>query len=278
MKIENLACPSCGAPLPINFSMNQPVECSNCGSSLLATELAIDQTIHCPNCRTINLADRRFCSSCGEPLKVDCILCHTANKIGVVFCANCGAHMEHARARRDQLLETRRKLKEERDQMLREKTARQQAEKLQRLLDQLDEPANHDFAIYQIKQMGADAVDALIETLLNDTDPDARYGSARALGQICQHHDLKGWIKAKSTKALIKVLADPEPAVRYWSVDALAQCQAQTAVEPLAGLLKDKHEGVRARARQALEQIGGELAQDILARAEKGGLFRWIKR
>jgi hypothetical protein len=278
MKIENLACPNCGAALPVDFSPNKPIECTNCGSSLLATDVAVDQTLRCTKCGVINPADRRFCSGCGEPLKTDCILCHTANKIGTVYCANCGAHMEHARTKRDELLEIRRKLKEEREQILREKTARQQAEKLQRLLDELDEPENHDFAIHQIKQMGAGAVEALIETLLNDRDPDARYGSARALGQICCHHDLKGFMKAKSTKALMKALTDAEPSVRYWSVDALAKCQAQAAVEPLAVLLKDKHQGVRQRAREALEQIGGERAQDILARADKRGLLGWIKR
>jgi hypothetical protein len=277
MKIETLACPHCGAPFPGDFAPNKPIKCTNCGASLIATGLPVDQSLTCPNCRTLNTAERRFCLSCGEPLKADCILCHTANPIGTVHCANCGAHMSYARTKRQQLLDERRRLREERGQLLKEKTARQRTEKLQLLLADLDEPEKHEFAIFQLNQMGVDAVEGLIETLLNDPDPDARYGSAIALGQICGHHDTKVLIKAKAAKALVKALTDPEAPVRYWSVDALAKCQAPAAVEPLAALLKDGHEGVRQRTRLALQQIGGERAEELLTQADNRGLLGWIK-
>jgi hypothetical protein len=181
--------------------------------------------------------------------------------------------MDLARARRQQMLEDRRRLQKERGQLLQQKTLRQQAERLQRLLADLDEPKNHDFAIYQINQMGEAAVQPLIETLLNDDDPDARYGSARALGQICSQYEVKGLIKGRSIKALIKALEDREPAVRYWSADALGKCGSQTAIDPLAALLKDRHEGVRECAERALHQLAGEQAAEIIKKSR--GILGW---
>ena len=139
-----------------------------------------------------------------------------------------------------------------------EKEARQKEEKLQRLLDALDEPENHSFAIFQLNQMGLDAINPLIETLLHDDDPDARYGSARALGQICSEKEIKGLIKGRAIKALIKSLADDEPAVRFWSAEALGKfrgTQGKRGIEPLSALLKDPHEGVRRQAQRSLQQI-----------------------
>jgi HEAT repeat protein len=175
------------------------------------------------------------------------------------------------------MLEKRRKLRQERTQAFETKEARQKAEKLQRLLADLDEPENHDFAIYQINRMGVEAIEALIETLLTDHDPDARYGSARALGQICNEHQVKALIKARATKALVTALEDQEPAVRYWSAHALGKCGSQTAVKPLAALLKDEHEGVRQQARRALEKIGGKHVQEIFEAQDSKGIFNWIR-
>ncbi len=280
MKIEELACSNCGAPLPGDFVPNQQIECANCGSIFIATGPEVDDdTITCPGCRTVNDAEKRFCSSCGEALKVDCILCHTQNKVGITHCVTCGAHLERARAKRERSLEKKRQLQQERSQRLKEKKARQKEEKLKKLLDDLDEPENHAFAIYQINQMGVDAVKALIETLLNDTDPDARYGSARALGQICSEHDVKGLIKAKAAKALVTALVDSEAAVRYWSADALGKFGGKIAIEPLAALLNDPHPGVRKQARHTLQAIGGKRVSELLAKTDKKskGLMGWIK-
>ncbi len=278
MKIEKLSCPSCGAPLSGNFSPNQQIECNGCGVPLMLTHLDTDNPIFCPQCRTLNSNEVRFCINCGHRLKVECILCYTQNRIDATYCAKCGAHMEQAKARRRKLQEKRRRLVLERDRAFREKEARQKQEKLERLLADLDEPENHDFAIYQINQMGVEAMEALIETLLQDDDPDARYGSAIALGQICTEQEIKVLNKARALKALIKALSDPEPAVRYWTADALGKFKNHLAIEPLATLLKDPHEGVREQARVSLQKVGGPRVQEILAQAKAKGLLGWIKR
>jgi hypothetical protein len=277
MKITELACPNCGASLGGGFTPNQEIHRQHCGSVFLAEDLAAPKTVICPNCRTINPIEERFCAKCGDSLKMGCILCHTENPVGTVYCTNCGAHLEHARARRKTMQMERQKLWEERNRLFKEKETRQRAEKLQRLLEDLDEPQNHEFAIYQKNPLGEEAIEALIETMLKDDDPDARYGSARALGQICSEHQIKTFIKAKAAKALIQALDDREQAVRYWAANALGKCHNQTAVEPLAKLLGDKHDGVRQQAKRALERIGGPRAEEILAQAERKGPLKWFK-
>ncbi len=277
MKIEELACPNCGAALKENFSPGQQIECGSCGSVFIASELEAPTSIACPGCRTINPIAERYCAKCGNPLKIDCVLCQTENLIGMVYCSNCGANLEQARSRRQKMQDEWQKIHQERARLFKEKEVRQQAEKLQQLIEALDEPENHDFAIYQINQLGATAIDALLETLAHDDDVDARYGSARALGNICSDHNVKGLNKARVVKTLISALADAEPAVRYWAANALGKCKAPTAIEPLAPLLKDKHTGVRQQAARAIERIGGERAAEILAQHEKKGLFNWIK-
>jgi HEAT repeat protein len=151
--------------------------------------------------------------------------------------------------------ETRRRLQTERLEVLKEKEARQQRERIERLINALDEPENHEFAIFQLDQIGDEAVEALIEALLKDDDPDARYGSAIALGRICAEHDIKVLNKAKAIQALIKALTDPEAAVRFWSAEALGKVKSPLAREPLKALLKDSHQGVRQQARLSLERL-----------------------
>jgi HEAT repeat protein len=51
-------------------------------------------------------------------------------------------------------------------------------------LDDLDEPANHPFAVYCLNQLGSEAVEPLMNLLRTDDDPDARFGAAHALGGI----------------------------------------------------------------------------------------------
>jgi uncharacterized Zn finger protein (UPF0148 family) len=284
MRVKELDCPKCGAPLT-DFAPNKQIECGNCGAVFIAEDITAPSTVLCQNCQTINPINERYCTSCGESLKIDCILCHTENSIETVFCANCGAHLKNALSQREKRRTDRQKLRAEQQRLYEEKEARQRVEKLQRLLDDLDEPENHDFAIYQINQMGEMAIEALVETVLEDDDPDARYGSARAMGQICQEHQIKPLIKARASRALVQALGDHEPAVRYWSADALGKCGSQVAVEPLASLLKDKHQGVRKQARRSLCQIGGERVAQILnqphQKSEKSvqqkGLIDWIK-
>lgn len=258
MKIERLACPSCGGSLSGDFLPQKKFECPSCGSALLITDLATDQTVNCPQCHTPNREEMRYCTNCGVSLKVDCVLCQTTNRVDVVYCAHCGAHLERARAKRLEMQEIRRRLQTERLEILKEKEARQQQERLERLITALDEPENHEFAIFQLNQMGDEAVEALVETLLNDGDPDARYGSAIALGRMCAEHELRVLNKAKATQALIKALADPEPAVRFWSAEVLGRFKSPLTREPLASLLKDPHPGVRQQVRRSLERLAGD--------------------
>lgn len=255
MKIERLACPSCGGSLSGDFLPNKKFECPSCGSALLITDLVTGQTIACPQCHTPNREEMRHCTNCGESLKVDCVLCHTANRIDVVYCAHCGAHMERARAKRSEMLETRRRLQTERLEVLKEKEARQQQERLERLITALEEPENHEFAIFQLNQIGDEAIEPLVEALLHEADPDVRYGSAIALGRLCAEHDIKVLNKAKVTQALIKGLVDPEPSVRFWSAEALGKFKNLLAREPLVALLKDPHPGVRQQARRSLDKL-----------------------
>lgn len=279
MQLQELACPNCNAVLPADVFSGQQIQCNSCDSTFVVSLPDHNQKpVVCPQCRAVNAAEIRYCTGCGQSLKIDCILCHTSNPIGTVHCTNCGAHLAHARAKREKIQRKKRKLQQERMQRLKEKKIRQQEEKLQTLLDALDEPENHDFAIYQINQMGVNAVEALVETLLHDSDPDARYGSARALGQICSEHNVKGLIKARASKALTQALTDSEAAVRYWSVDALNKCRSQAAVEALAPLLQDPHEGVRKHTRYALEIIDGERARQLLEADKSKGFLGWIKR
>lgn len=254
MKIERVACPSCGASLSGDFLPNKQFECPHCNSTLLLTDLETDQTIICRQCRAPNREEMRFCSNCGASLRLDCVLCHTSNRIDAVYCAHCGAHVERARAKRMEMQQTRLLLQTERLQALKEKEARQQQERLERLIEALDEPENHDLAIFQLNQLGYEAIDALIETLLGNDDPDARYGSAIALGRICAEHEIKVLNKAKAIQALIKALNDREPAVRFWSAEAMGKFTSPLTREPLKALLKDPHPGVRQQARRSLDQ------------------------
>lgn len=277
MKLEKLACPSCGAPITGDFAPNQQIECNSCGVPLMLTQVETESPIFCPGCRTLNSDEVRFCTHCGNRLKTECILCHEENRIDTTYCAKCGVHIEHARAKRRRLQETRQRLEREREEKFREKEARQKQERLEMLLAELDEPENHDFAIYRINQMGADAVDGLIETMLNDHDPDARYGSARALGQICVEQEIRTLNKARTVKGLIKALEDREPAVRYWAAEALGKYGSKLAIEPLAGLLKDPHEGVRGQALSSLHEIGGDQVQQLIEANRAKGFLGWLK-
>src|SRR5262245_27353421 len=114
MKIERLACPSCGGSLSGDFLPNKQFECPSCGSALLLTDLETDETVSCPECRTTNREEMRYCSNCGLSRKMDCVLCHTPNRIDIVYCVHCGAHLQRAKAKRMEMLEVRQRLRAER--------------------------------------------------------------------------------------------------------------------------------------------------------------------
>ncbi len=279
MRIEKIVCPNCQAPLTGDFVPNQKIECSHCHTPLIVTHLDQNQPIVCPQCRTLNDEEIRFCNNCGTQISIDCVLCHTSNRVDMRHCVKCGVHLTQARLKRDSMRQKANLLREERLEALKAKELRQREEKLERLLDALDEPENHDMAIYQLQQMGVFAVETLLETLLEDEDVDARYGSARALGQIMASSKLNALDKNRvaTVKALIQALADSDLAVRYWAVQALGMCSSNLAITPLSELLDDPHPGVRDQARHSLQKIGGDRVEKILAEHKpKKGFFAWL--
>lgn len=176
------------------------------------------------------------------------------------------------------LLESRRKLQQERGRMLKEKQARQIQERVAGLMDDLVTPANHPFALYQLSQIGEPAINILVDALLTHSSRNTRYGAAKALGEICSNYQVKTLAKNRGIKGLIKALEDGEAPVRYYAAESLGKLtgpQAQLAVEPLGLLLKDADSNVRKRARASLEQIGGERAQQLLEGSK--GFLGWLK-
>ena len=100
MKINELDCPTCGAPLSEQVVLDQPFTCPACGSVLVLTDTIQDDRITCPKCRTINESTNRFCSLCGAALNVRCPFCYQANQLGAVHCESCGANLRNAAQRR----------------------------------------------------------------------------------------------------------------------------------------------------------------------------------
>lgn len=279
MRLEKLACPGCGAPLSGDFAPNQTITCTHCGVPLLLTELQTEHPIFCPKCRTLNADEVHFCVQCGERLKVDCVMCHYKNRIDTPHCARCGVHLKRAQQKRHALRDTSQALRAERLASLKEKELRQRQEKIERLIEALDEPENHDLAILQLSQLGAVVIEILIETMLKDEDVDARYGSARALGQIMARQDLKQLGEGQhqaTVEALGQALTDPELPVRYWAAEALGKCHSSLAIAPLAELLGDRHKGLRQVARAAIESIGGPAAEAALAKHKPNKLLGWL--
>jgi DNA-directed RNA polymerase subunit RPC12/RpoP len=246
MDLKELVCPNCGFPAP-EIVQRKSFVCPACGSYLEMTDLQADTSILCPQCRTVNPDTQQHCANCGEKLKFNCPFCYTPNPIDNLNCANCGVNLQTAQKRKKEWLEENRRLTEERMRLTRQAEAEGQKRRMQQLIDDLDEPRNHNFAIYCLTQMGKSAVGALIETLQSDPDPDARFGAAIALGNIKD---------PAAIPVLIQASWDPEPAIRYWSVDALQKFATQAAVEAIKKHLDDPHHGVKDRARRALTDLG----------------------
>jgi hypothetical protein len=246
MKVSQVACPTCGAPAPENLVPNQQFKCPACGSILVLTDLAPHNQIACPQCNTWNGDERHFCSKCGAALQRDCPFCYTSNEASSMYCRSCGANLQAAWQRKQEWLAQKTRFDAKRVAAWQRAEAESRKNQLEKLLDDLDEPANHAMAIYCLNQLGSEAVEPLMNLLRSDPDPDARFGAAHALG---------GMGDPQAVPALMDALADPEPAVRYWAVDALARLRAEEAVEALAELLRDPHKGVRARAAEAMREL-----------------------
>ena len=161
---------------------------------------------------------------------------------------------------------------------MKEKKARQQKEKINRLMESLKNSNQHEFTIYQLTQMNDAALVDLSNALLTHNNANVRLGCASVLGHICTNHKVKTFNKAKASKVLIKALNDSQSVVRICSAEALGNFsgkQAQLVVEPLGDLLKDRNDEVRKQAKASLEKIGGPKAEEILKNFR--GIMGWLK-
>jgi serine/threonine-protein kinase len=142
-----------------------------------------------------------------------------------------------------------------------------EARSLEELLGDLANPPKHNSVINQLAQMGDEALRPLVETLLRDDSPTVRYGSARALGRICEKAEIKPAVKTGIAQILAKTLTDPDPEVRYWAAEALGKFErrfSQRVIEPLTALLNDPVENVRRQAQRSLQRISGEQVRESL--------------
>lgn len=149
--------------------------------------------------------------------------------------------------------------REQKHQETLQKVANSQADYLKRLLLQLNEPENHPAAIPGIRVFGKDAVEPLIK-LLTSEDPDARFGAAKALGDIGDKRAIPG---------LIHALNDSEGAVRFWALDALGKLKADEASEAIGKLLQDKRESIKDLAKEVLTHIGTPNAMRVLKQSKR---------
>ena len=258
MKLNLLNCPACNSPLDANINPNQPFNCPSCGSAIVLTDWTETGQLICAKCYTINVSANRFCDACGATLQAGCPFCYTQNGVTAVNCKKCGANLQRAWKRQQAWLTQNEKHEMERKEAL-QKAAASQADYLRRLLLQLNEPENHPAAIPGIRIFGRDAVEPLIN-LLTSEDPDARFGAAKALGDIGDPRAVPG---------LINALNDPEGVVRFWALDALGKLKADETVEAIGKLLQDKRESIKNLAREVLIQIGTPNAMQILKQQSK---------
>lgn len=245
MEINPLRCPACGATAPANIKPNEQFRCPACGSVLVLTDTQPADQVLCGRCHTINDATNHYCANCGSLLQINCPFCYTPNETDATYCVRCGANIQKALKQKAEWLAQKRNYDAERRAAMEQAAAREKHADLERLLQDLDEPVNHPYAIYCLREYGTEAVEPLI-TLLGDDDPDARFGAAHTLGLIGD---------ARAVPALVRALSDPEPAVRWWAADALGKLRATDAKAELGKLRQDKHRGVREHATTVLREL-----------------------
>lgn len=253
MKLDPLNCPTCGSPLGAEIRPNQPFHCPACGSAIVLTDWTESGQLICAKCGTVNGSANRYCEACGAVLQAGCPFCYAQNSVTAVSCKKCGANLQRAWSRQQTWLTQNEKHEAERKEAL-QKAAASQADYLRRLLLQLNEPENHPAAIPGIRVFGKEAVEPLIK-LLDSEDPDARFGAAKALGDIGDPRAIPG---------LIRALDDPEGVVRFWALDALGKLKAEAAAEAIGKLLLDKRQSIRDLAEEVLTQIGTPAARQVL--------------
>ncbi len=247
IKPKSIACPNCGSPIPQDTNLNQPFKCQACGSVLIMDAPSeATEPITCPSCKTINGQNNRYCIRCQVRLRVDCPICYYSNPSDAVICTHCGASIHAELKRREDWLEIKKQHDQRRKTILAQVAAEGQKNEIQRLLADLDEPERHSFAIFYLCKNGEAAVAPLIETLRGDNDPDARYGSARALGMIGN---------SRAIPALKNALSDPEPAVRYYAIESLVTLKAVDARSEIERLIEDELQWVCQHAEKAVKQL-----------------------
>jgi hypothetical protein len=243
MTLTSLNCPNCGHPLSNGVASRQPIKCQACGSLFLLSPREDEKFPNaCPKCETVNSANQRYCKRCGTKLLVDCPVCYRSNSTQVEFCEGCGTNIQEEIHRREAWNDTKAKNDQRRKSILEKAEQDDQRREIARNIADLSEPERHSFAIFSLSRIGLPAVEPLIETMLEDPDPDARYAAARALGLIGDK---------KAIPHLTAALFDPDPAVRYCAIEALDAMGAVS--EEVEKLTKDKFKWVRERARKALD-------------------------
>jgi len=248
-KPKSIACPNCGSPVPQETNLNQPFKCQACASILIMNSPAeATEAITCPNCQTVNGQFNRYCTRCQVRIQVDCPICYYSNPSDASVCFHCGANIGAEVKRRETWLEIKKQHDQRRKLILAQTAAEEQRNEILRLLADLDEPDRHSFAIFYLCKNGDAAVPLLIETLGNDSDPDARYGSARALGMIGN---------SLAIPPLMDALSDPEPAVRYYAIESLVALKAVESRSEIELLTEDPFQWVYKRAEKALIQLDG---------------------
>jgi serine/threonine-protein kinase len=180
----------------------------------LTTEASTEDTFICPKCNHVNTAQTYFCANCSTRLRIDCPLCHTSNRVDETECTNCGADLKNIRLRQQEVQQARKRTLAKRDRAFKEKAARQLRERLEELLNDLDNRKKRASAMRQLNQLIDSAVKLLAENLLIDDDPEARGESARVLGRLCDRPEFKPLIKTQVVEALVEALNDPDPIVQ----------------------------------------------------------------
>ncbi|MBN8581386.1 MAG: HEAT repeat domain-containing protein [Anaerolineae bacterium] len=253
MKLLSLNCPSCGAPIESIVNPNQPFVCKACNSTIVSTDWTTSGELICSGCRTVNAGKNTYCDSCNARLQAGCPFCYTQNSLSSRYCKQCGVDLRKAWKKQQAWLSEREQHEKERQTKLQEIKQDVHAN-LKRLLLQLDDPANHPMAIPGIVYFGVEAIEYLT-ALLKSKDIDARYGAARALGEIRDQ---------SAVSALVETLNDEHPAVRFFALDALGKLKAAEAVQAIGDLLSDESPNVSKHAHDVLIQIGTPEAMKIL--------------
>ena len=175
----------------------------------------------CPKCQVSNPFQTRFCLNCGQRLKIDCARCHTENRIDSPTCTNCGAHLKIQQTRRRGVDEARQRAVQERSQSFKEKEAQKVREKIQSLLNDLTRRKKRTEALGHLNRLDKKTLDILRENLRSARDSEARYLTAKVLGQLSDRADINVKIKEYVVEILIDAIDDEEPKVRLQAQEAL---------------------------------------------------------